>query len=184
MTTSDAQAAERIRENLATVREKIAAAAARTGRNASQVRLIGVTKYVEPPLAQMLFEAGLTDLGESRPQELWRKSTALTALPVTWHLIGHLQRNKTKRTLQAAAWIHSGDSLRLLEEIDCESGPVIHPVLLEVNISRDATKHGFHPDEIELFLPELIKLQNIDICGLMTMAALEGGPDQIGRAHV
>src|SRR5262245_12432029 len=106
--------ARRIRDNLARVRETIAAAANRSGRNADQVMLVGVTKYVEPDVARLLVEAGLKDLGESRPQELWRKAEALADLHVSWHLIGHLQRNKVKRTLPLVTCIHSADSLPLL----------------------------------------------------------------------
>src|SRR5262245_62126702 len=117
MTTSETAIAARIRDNLAQVRERSAAAAARAGRT-DLPRLVGVTKYVEPPVARLLVEAGVTDLGESRPQELWRKAEALADCRVFWHLVGHLQRNKVKRTLPLVACIHSADSLRLLEEIN------------------------------------------------------------------
>src|SRR5437762_13396281 len=92
------QRAQRIRDNLARVREKIAAAAASAGRQHAP-RLVAVTKYVEPNSARLLINLGLNELGESRPQELWKKADALTDLNVHWHLIGHLQRNKVKRTL-------------------------------------------------------------------------------------
>jgi pyridoxal phosphate enzyme (YggS family) len=173
----------RLRENLAQVRERIAAAAARSGRNAEAARLVGVTKYVDAAAARQLIEAGLTDLGESRPQELWFKATALADLRVRWHLIGHLQRNKVRKTVEAGAVIHSADSLRLLEEISREASlqHVAADVLLEVNISGDVAKHGLAPDAIELLLPQLAKLSNVQIRGLMTMAALEGGPDRARR---
>src|SRR5437868_4128720 len=90
--------ARRIRDNLGQVRDKIAAAAIRSGRTANHILLVGVTKYVEPDTARLLVEAGLTHLGESRPQELWNKAEALAGMKITWHLIGHLQRNKIKRT--------------------------------------------------------------------------------------
>src|SRR5947207_11480400 len=118
MASSAAETGKRVRDNLALVRAKIAAAAARSGRPSDQIMLVGVTKYVEPPIARLLVEAGITELGESRPQELWRKAEALADLKVHWHLIGHLQRNKVKRTTEVAAVIHSVDSLRLLREIN------------------------------------------------------------------
>jgi pyridoxal phosphate enzyme (YggS family) len=166
----------RIEANLAAVRERIAAAAVRSGRPASAVTLVGVTKYVDAALARLLVEAGLKDLGESRPQELWTKAEALADVRPTWHLIGHLQRNKVKRTLAVASLIHSVDSLRLLEEMDREAASrnVLTNVLLEVNISGDATKHGFAPDEIEPFLPPIAALQWVQVRGLMTMASREG----------
>jgi len=204
MTPNESAVASRIRENLALVRSKIAAAAARSGRSADAVVLVGVTKYVEPAIARLLVEAGLEDLGESRPQELWRKFEALADLSVGspstdrdrlhpagssasrrvhWHLIGHLQRNKVRRTLPLVACIHSADSLRLLEEISREAIAINWPadVLLEVNISRDAAKHGFKPEEIEPLFPEILKLRNLYVLGLMTMAGLEGGVERARR---
>jgi pyridoxal phosphate enzyme (YggS family) len=181
----------RLAENLALVRERIAAACARSGRPASAVCLVGVTKYVDSGLARLLFEAGLADLGESRPQELWAKAEALADLPIRWHLVGHLQRNKVRRTLPLLTLLHSGDSLRLLEECgrlaprdevrSRSERTTTLDTLLEINISGDAAKHGFQPGEIEPLMPELAALPGIRICGLMTMAALEGGPDRARR---
>src|SRR5437868_4203176 len=112
MTIPEAQNAARIRDNLARVRERISAVTARIGRRIDEVRLIGVTKYVTPVIARMLVEAGLNDLGESRPQELWNKAAELADVQVFWHLIGHFQRNKVRRTLPLVTCIHSADSLR------------------------------------------------------------------------
>jgi PLP dependent protein len=119
MPTSDHNTAAQIRQNLARVRENIAAAAARAGRQPESVTLVGITKYVEPLIARQLVEAGLTTLGESRPQQLWQKAEALADLQVSWHLIGHLQRNKVKRTLPLVACIHSVDGLRLARRQPC-----------------------------------------------------------------
>jgi len=120
MATNAADPAQRIRDNLALVRDKIAAAAARSGRE-HQPRLVGVTKYVNPAIARLLFDAGLDELGESRPQELWKKAEALADRRVWWHLIGHLQRNKVKRTLPLVACIDSVDSLRIMQNISQEA---------------------------------------------------------------
>ena len=170
-------------EKVARVREQIAAAAARSGRRPDEVKLIGVTKYVEAEVARELVEAGVVELGESRPQELWSKAEALADLPIRWHLIGHLQRNKIRRTLPLVACIQSADSWRLLQAIDQEAGSPGKriDVLLEVNVSGDAAKHGFQPAEIEPLLPQIAGLQNVTVCGLMTMAALEGGPERAQR---
>ena len=96
------------------------------------------------------------DLGEGRPQELWSKAAALSDLPIRWHLIGHLQRNKVERTLPLVSMIHSVDSLRLLRAIDAAAEALgrTMPVLLEVNISGDAAKHGFSPAEMPERLAE------------------------------
>src|SRR5947208_533191 len=183
MTIPEAQNAARIRDNLARVRERISAVTARVGRRIDEVLLIGVTKYVTPVIARMLVEAGLNDLGESRPQELWNKAAELADVKVSWHLIGHLQRNKVGRTLPLVTCIHSADSLRLLEEINREAIALDWPaeVLLEVNISGDEAKHGFGPTEIEPLLPQIAELKNVYVLGLMTMAALEGGPERARR---
>ncbi len=184
MTANAGDVEGRIRANLARVREKMAAAAVRSGRRVDEIRLVGVTKYVEPEIARVLVEAGVTDLGESRPQELWRKGEALAGLPIQWHMIGHLQRNKVKRTLETKPVIHSVDSLRLLSEIDAQAGntglPAIE-VLLEINISGDAAKHGLRADEIEPLLPEIGKLSHVAVMGLMTMSGLESSPEQTRR---
>ena len=175
--------ANRIRSNLQCVRERIAAAAARSGRGADSVRLVGVTKYVAVPVARLLIEAGLKDLGESRPQELWAKSAALAGLSPAWHLIGHLQSNKVRRTLQARPLIHSADSLKILENISREAQGLrlTSELLLEVNVSGDATKHGLSPDEVEPLLSRIASLPNIAVSGLMTMAAREGDLDRARR---
>jgi pyridoxal phosphate enzyme (YggS family) len=183
MSQSESEIARRIRDNLARVRDNIAQAAAQSGRP-DVPRLIGVTKYVEPPIARMLAEAGLEELGESRPQELWRKAEALRDLRVHWHLIGHLQRNKVKRTTQVAAVIHSVDSLRLLQEINAcaaENPLPVCDVLLEVNISGDAQKHGFRPNEVEPLFTQIAPLKHVAVLGLMTMSGLESSPDQTRR---
>jgi len=172
-----------LRENLSRVRDQVAAAAQRSGRSPSEVRLIGVTKYVSVEIARELAAAGLADLGESRPQELWRKAEGLADLPVRWHMIGHLQRNKIRRSLPAISLLHSGDSLRLLEALDeeCAAQQRRQDVLIEVNVSGDATKHGFPPSEVAAALPRIAELKNLRVVGLMTMAALEGGPERARR---
>lgn len=172
-----------LHENLARIREQIATAAQRAGRSAGDVQLIGVTKYVSADVARELAAAGLLDLGESRPQELWRKVEALPDPQIRWHMIGHLQRNKLRRSLPSMALLHSGDSLRLLEGVnaECASLQRKQSVLIEVNISGDANKHGFQPDEVAAALPTIAALPNLEVVGLMTMAALEGGVDRDRR---
>src|SRR5690242_17024447 len=111
----------RLSDNLQRIRDRIAAAAKRSGRSAAEIKLIAVTKYVDVDVTRQLIAAGCRQLGEARPQELWRKVEALAGETIEWHLIGHLQRNKIARTLPIARLIHSGDSLRLIEAIDAEA---------------------------------------------------------------
>jgi pyridoxal phosphate enzyme (YggS family) len=167
----------RLRENLAAVRERMTAAALRAGRSLADVRLVGVTKYVSASTARQLIKAGLSCLGESRPQEIWQKAADLAGMPIEWHLIGHLQRNKVRRTLPLVTLIHSIDNLRLAAEISREAESLNRrvAVLLEVNVSGEAAKHGFAASTVEAALPLLAALPGIQVQGLMGMAALEGG---------
>jgi len=162
----------------------MAEAARRAGRSPSDVRLVAVTKYVGSDDVWALVAAGCRDLGESRPQQLWQKAAALKTADVSWHLIGHLQRNKVARTLPLVSLVHSGDNLRLLETLDAEAAhanctPV--PVLLEVNISGDTAKHGFQPHELGPLADRFACLPRIDIKGLMAMAGREGNLDDARR---
>lgn len=155
---------------------RIAAAATQAGRRPDDVRLVAVTKYVDATVTRMLVDAGCRDLGEARPQQLWDKAAALADLGIRWHLIGHLQRNKVRRTLPLVHLLHSGDSLRLLEEVNAEqtAQPAPLPVLLEVNVSGDAAKHGFAIDDVAPLADALSQLTYLDVRGLMCMAGLEG----------
>jgi pyridoxal phosphate enzyme (YggS family) len=139
------------------------------------VTLVAVTKYVTPAQVRPLLAAGCHDLGESRPQQLWDKAEALGDQSVRWHFIGHLQRNKIRRTLPIVHLFHSGDSLRLLKAVNQELQQQERslPVLLEVNISGDVEKHGFSPQEVKSALPELLSLHWLRIRGLMAMSARE-----------
>ena len=167
-------------DNLARIRTRIADATARSGRTAESVTLVAVTKSASVEQARELALAGCMDLGEGRPQELWSKAAALSDLPIRWHLIGHLQRNKVERTLPLVSIIHSVDSLRSLRAIDAaaESLGRTMPVLLEVNISGDAAKHGFSPAEMPERLAEISECKRVHIRGLMAMAGLDGDADR------
>jgi len=172
--------AERIADNVARTRQSIADAAQRSGRRPDEVSLIAVTKYVGVEEVDALVAAGCTEIGENRPQQLWAKAGQLQERPIHWHMIGHLQRNKARRTLPYVTLLHAGDSLRLLEAIDRlsqEAGQVTD-VLVEVNVSGDATKHGFEHDEVEPLLPKLAELDGLRIRGLMAMASWGGSLDE------
>jgi len=125
---------------------------------------------VSTEIAGLLPELGVFDLGESRPQELWHKAACLPRA-IRWHMIGHLQRNKVVRTLPLAHLIHSVDSLRLLEALERQGRAT--SVMLEVNASGEANKHGFGPFEMVSVAARLSELQHVQVFGLMTMAALQ-----------
>lgn len=188
-----------IDRNLGQVRERMAAAARQSGRSADAVRLVAVTKYVPLEVIQSLVAAGCHDLGENRPQQLVERAQQLNLPAVRWHLIGHWQRNKVRRTLPAVSLLHAGDRLSLLEEISRErssgvtcgtaSGTVSGtasgvtsaaklPVLLEINISGDPSKHGFAPSDVEPLLPPISRLAGLEVVGLMAMSGLESDATQ------
>lgn len=179
MTDADLRAL--LTDRIAAVRARIAAACARVGRDPAGVTLVAVTKTVSPTVAAFLPDLGVPDLGESRPQELWRKAEALKGLPVRWHLIGHLQRNKVERTLPLVHLIHSIDSLRLLEAVAdaARKRGSCPPILLQVNASREEQKHGFDFDELVREVPRIVAATaELDIAGLMGMAAYADDPEQ------
>lgn len=183
MVGSEAHKARRIRENLAGILGRIAEAARRSGRLPEEVRLVAVSKYVGPEEIRLLVEAGCHVLGENRPQALWAKAAQLADLPIQWHLVGHLQRNKVARTLPLVHMIQSVDSLRLIEALQQQAAKLGRaiPVLLEVNISGEASKTGLPPQELEPLLGQLPQFANVQVQGLMTLAGLEGGPKRARR---
>ncbi len=162
-------------DRLAGVEDRLDRACRRAGRSRSEVTLVAVTKTVSADLAGLLPPLGLLDLGENRPQELWRKVPALPP-SVRWHLIGHLQRNKIERTLPLVHLIHSVDSRRLLDALEEQGRPI--DVLLEVNASGEESKHGFRPEEVPALADALVGLAHVRVRGLMTMAALEEDPQR------
>jgi len=176
--TSMADSRQRIADNLAAVEKRLSAACRRAGRARSEVTLVAVTKTVSTEVAALLPELGVHHLGESRPQELWRKAAVVTN--VHWHLIGHLQRNKIERSLPLIECIHSVDSLRLLEALEqaCRQASRTLDALLEVNASREETKHGFTPEDVSGLATKLAVLKYVRIEGLMTMAAYEEDPER------
>ena len=164
---------ERIRDNLASVKARIEAACARGNRPTQSVQLVAVTKYAEMSWVRNLIELGQLDLGENRPQQLAERSHKIDR-PVEWHLIGSLQRNKVRSTLPIVRWIHSIDSVRLLEAISRIAGELgkCPSVLLEVNVSGEESKHGFRCEELSAAWNDLITMPNVNVAGLMTMAPL------------
>jgi hypothetical protein len=173
----------RIADNLAQVRGRIAAAAERAGHSGDGVTLVAVTKYVPAEIAAAVVEAGCTLLAESRPQDLWSKAAALVGSPVQWHMIGHLQRNKIRRTLPLVALIQSVDSSKLLAALDQEAELAGRglDVLLEVNISGEITKTGIAPGELEPIVERAATWRHLSIRGLMGMAGLNGRDDAARR---
>jgi pyridoxal phosphate enzyme (YggS family) len=174
MTNSEIR--NRLRERLQSIEKRIAAACKRAGRERSEITLVAVTKTVSTQIAGCLAQLGVHDLGESRPQELWKKAKELASYGIQWHMVGHLQRNKVAETVPLVQLIHSVDSLKLLETLNTWS--LREPrVLLEVNVSREESKHGFDPDEMLRLVEDFKSFLAVRIEGLMTMAAPSEDPE-------
>ena len=176
LTMSPADAAARISQNWQSVQQDVEAAAKSAGRTAADVRIIGVSKYVDETITGWLVDAGCRDLGENRPQVLMQKHAALVdhAAPIRWHQIGHLQRNKVRRLLDAKPMIHSIDSVRLLDEIMAQSSHLESPidVLIELNVSGEDAKTGLPPGELDGLLENYLAKTDhrVRIVGMMAMA--------------
>jgi len=169
---------DRIRENLEAVRSRMAGAAARSGRDPAAVALVAVTK--RNPLVRPLVDLGQLDLGENYPQELWGKVEALAGLPARWHLIGHLQGNKAKKTLAMVRMIHGVDSLKLLKTLDDLAATMADPpaVCLQVNASGEASKHGWEPEALPADARAIAACRHIPVVGLMTIAGYGTGDEE------
>jgi len=177
----------RVRENLAAVQGRVAEACRRAGRDRGEVRIVGVTKYVSADAARLLLEAGCIDLAESRPQSLWEKAEALAGMVPAprWHLVGHLQRNKVRRTIGVTALIHSLDSARLLQAIHDEAAAAGTEcdLLVEVNLAGDPARTGLAERDVATLVEAAAGLPHVRIRGLMGMASVPEGPDAAATAR-
>ena len=172
-----------IKDNLLLVRQQITAAAERAGRDPREIKLVGVIKNVPNELVIEALENGLADIGENRVQEAGARFEMIRArFPnITWHMIGHLQRNKVGHAIDIFDIIHSVDSERLAREIEIEMemrNREPFPVLVEINTSGEETKYGIPAENAIEFLKNLSKFKNLKVQGLMTMAALTDDPEK------
>jgi pyridoxal phosphate enzyme (YggS family) len=169
-----------VRGNVLQVLERIEDAAARSLREARDVRLVAITKTIELPRIVEAIEAGVTAIGENRVQEAERKF--LEELPpVEKHLVGHLQTNKVRKALELFDVIQSVDSLRLAREISTrsEAAGTTADVLVEVNTSGEETKYGLEPREAVGAVREMAGLRGLRIIGLMTIGAFLDDPQDV-----
>lgn len=176
----DASQRDRFLANLAAVRDRLADACRRAGRPADDVRLIAVTKYVDTAITRLLAECGCLDLAESRPQLLWEKAAAMSDIdpPIRWHVVGHLQRNKVRRTLPVVSLIHTLDSERLLSSLEAEAAITGQPcnALVEVNLSPDAARSGAAPADVPALVAATVRSPHVRLHGLMGMASHPDSP--------
>ena len=201
-----------IQNNLELIRQQIAESARRVGRAPESVRLVAVSKNHPAAAVLAAYAAGQRVFGENRPQELRDKRPLLPA-DCEWHMIGHLQSNKVRQVVQNAAWIHSVDSIDLLERLNRIAGeemrvdgfsgsavqrlpdesvpppstvhrPLSTPrlrILLEINMSGEASKSGVSPEAARGLLEEALRSPHLECCGLMTMAPYAASEAELRR---
>ncbi|MDR1816425.1 MAG: YggS family pyridoxal phosphate-dependent enzyme [Clostridiales Family XIII bacterium] len=179
--------------NVAEVRGRIAAAAARAGRNPDDITLVAVTKTRTPEEMAAAVEAGCVDLGENRVQEYLEKREKTQHLAensqkfqknlnIRWHLIGHLQRNKVKYIADGVSLIHSVDSFRLAEEIETRAAALERriEVLLQLNPAGETQKSGVAPQEAEALALEIAgSLPHVAVTGLMAVVPIAEDPEEV-----
>ncbi len=170
-----------MRDRVASVRGRIEAACARSGRNSASVTLIAVSKTHPPEAVLAAWEAGITQFGENRVQEALAKMDALAATSgapgaANFHLIGHLQSNKVRASAGRFAILHAVDSERILRAIDA-AATVPQRVMLEVNVAADPAKFGMTPAVVPAILAVATTLPNVRVEGLMTVAPLVSNPE-------
>ena len=168
-----------IAENVAHVGERIEKATSRAGRRAEEITLVAVSKTIPVERMQEAFSAGVRHFGESRTQEWEAKAPLLADLVATWHLVGHLQRNKAARALSLFHEIDSLDSLPLAEKLERGAGDGRRlPVLIEVRLDPAAKKAGCEPEELPRLAEGLLLMPHLELRGLMTVPPLVGEVEQ------
>jgi PLP dependent protein len=171
-----------IPENIADLQSKIAQAAQRAGRSPSEVALMAVTKTHPPDRIREAYESGLRLFGENRVQEFSTKAGTLADLvDAEWHMIGHLQTNKSAKSAELFSAIDSVDSVKLAEKLDAAARALNKKlqVLIEINVGGEAAKTGVAPDspELEDLLNAAPRLEALNFCGLMTVPPFTEDPE-------
>jgi PLP dependent protein len=172
---------EDVKDRLERVRDRIARAAHNADRDPAEITLIAATKTVPVERLREAIRHGCRRFGENRVQEAIAKMDALTDVPeLEWHFIGPLQTNKIKLVLGRFALIHAIDRLEIAERLNkaLVDGKLVQPVLLEVNVSGEATKHGFSPDMLMNAVGRMAQFPALQIRGLMTIPAASVSPEE------
>ncbi len=171
----------RMADNIEHVRSVIAESALRVGRAPEEVTLVAVSKTKPVELVQMAYNLGVTDFGENRVQEALPKIAAFHPHRLRWHMIGHLQSNKAGKVVSPFYCVQSLDSLHLAQALSRHAGEHVKvlPVLLQINVSGDASKEGMSPAETSELARQIVDLPGIQVDGLMTIAPLVEDPEQV-----
>ena len=160
-----------LKDNVKEVEAKVQAACDRAGRKREEVTLIAVSKTKPVEMLREIYDENIRDFGDNKVQELCDKIEQMPS-DIKWHMIGHLQRNKVKYIVGKVELIHSVDSYRLAEEINIQAKKknIVVPILVEVNIAHEESKFGISEEDAIQLVEEIAELENVKICGLMTIA--------------
>ncbi len=167
-----------IQSHYAEVLEKIAAAAAQSGRPPDSVKLVAISKGQPTEAIEGVFDLGIKEIGENRVAEALSKQGVLSHLAINWHMVGHIQSRKAKDIPGHFAWVHSVDRLKIANRLSqfAVAGGIKLPILLECNVTGEASKEGWNVDQRSRWpgvLPEfeeILTLPGVEVKGLMTMA--------------
>lgn len=174
-------AASYIRANVLKVRDNIAKAAARSGRSPEEIQLVAVTKSVGLPEIEVLYDLGVRHFGENRVEDARTKISQFQYSDAVWHMIGTLQSRKVREVLRLFDIVDAVDRIRIAQEIEKHAANTgaVFPVLVEVNVSGEETKHGFTPADLPQVLDVIRDLPHLRVHGLMTMAPLTRDPEDV-----
>jgi len=164
-------------ENANRLKERVQKAADRSDRDASEIRILPVTKTFPIDAVQYCIRYGFSAVGENRVQEVALKQGALRS-HIRWELIGHLQSNKINPTLAHFDVVQSVDSIKLMEKLQraCAANQQTLDILLQVNAGNDPAKHGFEPELVDAAMEQVLKCDHLKVKGLMTIAPLSENP--------
>lgn len=169
-----------MRKRLNTIKERIRRSAENCGRNAEDIRLVAVSKTRTADRVRIALEAGATILAENYVQEARDKINVLASYPVSWHFIGHLQKNKARVAVGLFDLIHSVDSLKLANELDRQAAKIdkTQEILIQVNVGNEPSKSGVSVSAAIQLTKEIGRLKNLATRGLMTMPPFFDDPER------
>lgn len=167
-----------VRENCLRVFQKIHEAAARSGRNPASVRVIAVTKTVQPDRIRQAVESGIRDIGENRLQEALPKIETLARLGLKWHFIGHLQTNKAKKVVEHFDWVQCVDRAELAQKLDQVASKQL-PVLIEVKLHEEPNKSGVDEAGLAALVEACRKYRSLELRGLMAIPPFFENPEEV-----
>ena len=177
----DGQLNLEIPRNLKVVQQRIAETCSRCGRDPGAVRLVCVTKTMNPDTVRLAIQTGAALFGENYIQEARDKCAILAEYPVSWHFIGHLQTNKAKYAVKLFDLIHTVDSLRLATELDREARKIgkVQQILIQVNIGKEASKSGIDAESAEMLIRSIADFSSLLVQGLMVIPPFFDEPERV-----